>query len=765
MSAPFFHRNSIPFLTAIVIGATIFLLIFLIPDQTRVLQRAYKDRDYDRIEKILAKAQAKTPDSKDPLYEFLTATLDLRKEVASEESGRINSFATRRLADICLGLLGQKEVSTLALELLADTLAHSNSDKDIQIIASKLPQSFTLEQTKKFWQMVEDDARRIGNPTGEVCAAIALSNGSAKSTLQIARLWELANQPAKATAQIKDWFDRHLGALPDDAAPLLSKYIQILRANNQNSEALDLLTECHQELGSKLLGVEVIELIAQTALASGRSPEVIPTLKAWLRRHADDEKIWLYLSDMAMGSGDQKLAATAIQNYLRLHPDDEAKQFMYAKALEWSGQPDAAFDAYLPLAAGGSRLALDRLMALATSLHRETELTAILPKFLPEKGTSADLLALANAYVLEGNYADARKLFIRHLEVKPDDLVVLQSLAEIDVEDQLFADARALYERALKIAPEDSAFAHKLVNLDWLEGRFDGIIEKLRTLAEKTKDPLIIQQLYTAAESLGDYEALIHAAELKIATDPQTPATLYRNLSYFYTVLNRNVEALDTIKRGQKQFPASPYFRQELVLRLLAIEEKKEALQELSGWINEQSPRDMKILYVTLLVNDGKPKDALKFLQGGFSVAQKKNREILQLTGELLETQGRYKEAEMVFRDLLKMAPDRVAYQLALARALGGQHRERDMRGVLASIDLAKHPEAMKQVAQVYLDLEDYRAGAALLRRYVTGESGKDDALAWRMLGDATLSTGDPERAKRAYRKALQLASKEITAT
>lgn len=752
-----FRIDSLPVLALLVIAATVALLVFLIPDRNRVLERALKDKDFSRIEKILSAPNGGREAAKPELRALLEAWLDLNKTVSALQGGVLDAASVQRLAQPFLPLLGDKLVSGSALEGLAETLAHSGSPEVVEKISGGL--AIPEGQRAELWRMVESSAKRAGNPSAEACAVQALSDGRPQTVLRIAGLWRRANRPGEAIAALKSWFDTH--PHPADAGPLASFYVEILRQENRNSEALDFLLAHRIEIESGVSGSDVMAMIARTSLASGRSAAALPVLHEWLLSHPDNAEIWLLLSDMAMGAGDQGLAARALDNYLRLHPDDAARKFALAKVLEWNGQPGKAMDAYLPLAAEGSRPALDRLLALAYGLHREADLARVLPKFLPESGTSPELLTLASLLVLEGDYDGARKLYLRHLAAEPEDIDPIKRLAEIDMEEQLFDKARELFLRAQKLAPTDTEIEHHLVRLDWLAGRYDGMVDRLRKLAVQTKDPGIIEEFYSAAVSLGDIPALIEAMELKIANDPATPAENYQVLAYYNALLGRANEAKNALARGREQFPRSAYFRQELAYRLVAEGNYPAALKELGGAINAASPKELKSLYAFLLANSGRPKDALKFLQESLSGAEKNDPEILALTGNLFEAEGRFREAAAVYREAVRLAPGNPEFQMSLARTLGGQGRTREMQAVLARIDLSRHPGATRDAAQVYLDIEHYREASALLRRHLAGAGGSGDSLAWRMLGDATLSSGDPERAKRAYRRALQLALKE----
>jgi len=764
MKAGKFRPGSLPFLIGMVIAATVLVLVLLIPGHEQVLERALADRDFPRIARLTdatpGSARAKNPD----LFAVLKAWLDLDRAVSAAGAQGFDAALTAKLSAPFVSLLKNKKYATSAKDGLAEALAHSSSPEEIAKTIAALPEGFAAAGTTQLWLAIATTAKQVGNPVAAACAAGALSDGSPASTLKIATLWQQANLPQRGIAAIKDWLEKNPGPIEKESAPLAGLYIELLREENLNGEALDFLIANQKTLKGLLPGREFIDAVSRTALASGRSADAVPILKAWDHEHPDDADSWLLLANLAMGVGDQKSAASALTSYLKLHPDDKNVQFLRAQTLEWSGEPGKAFDAYLPLAADGSRPAVDRLIALAPGLFREAELAKVLPQFLPETGTSPDLLTLARLYVLERKYEEARVLFRRHLGVKPDDLNVIKSLAEIDFEDQLFEEARALYTHAHKLDPTSIEFEHKLVRLDWLEGRYEGVVDRLRSLAERTKDPDIIQEFYSASESLGDISALVEAMELKLATEPNAPSDTYRNLAYYNSMLGRPDAARDAIARGLKRFPDSRYFREDLAYRLVAAGDPAAALKELDGKVGSDSPLDLKSTYAYLLIQAGRQKDALKFLQDSLSANEKQSADILDLTGDLLESAGRFREAEAIYRDAVQRFPGHPKFQLSLARALGAQGREREMRAVLAGIDLDKHPGASRDAAQVYLDLEDYRQGAALLRRYLAGPKGADDSMAWRMLGDATLSSGDPERAKRAYRRALQLVTRETKA-
>ena len=746
--------DSLPVLAAIVIAATVALLFFLIPNRDRVLERALADKDFSRIEKFLSsESGVENPN----LRALLAGWLDLNSSLAAASGGLLDAPSVVRLAGPFLSLLGKKSFSASALDGLSKTLAHSGSPEEIEKLAATLPPGERL----LVWRAVETAAKAAGNPVALACAARALSDGSVGTALAVAALWQRAGRPDEAAATARAWFDAHPEPFSGEAVPLAALYLGLLRQENRNGEALDFLL-AHRSLLDH--GSEMADLLARSALATGRSADALPALDDWLRAHPDNADIWLLFADMAMGAGRQELAARALENYLRLHPDDEARQFTRAKALEWSGHPGEAADAYLPLAEKGSRPALDRLIALAPGLHREADLARVLPRFLPESGTSPELVLLASLLVLEGDYDGARTLYHRHLAASPDDLKSLKNLAEIDMEDQLFGEARELFLRAQSLAPTDAAIAHSLVRLDWLEGRYDGVVGRLRQLAAQTKDPSIIQEFYSAAESLGDIPALVEAMELKITHDPEVPADTYRNLAYFNTLLGRKADAKRALERGRDKFAGSTFFREELAAKLASEGEVAGALRELDGRVGPDSPKDLKSLYAYLLNRANRAVDALEFLKKSLSAQEKSDPEFLELTGNLFEELGRFRDAEATYREAVRVAPARIEFQLSLARSLGAQGRDREMQSVLSRIDLANHPEAARDAAQVYLDIENYREASALLRRYLSSAKGSGDSLAWRMLGDATLSTGDPARAKRAYRKSLELVLKEPSA-
>lgn len=753
--------GSIVILMAMVIGVTVIVLLFLIPDNDQVLERALADRDFPRVAKLYGATPEATRLKNPELFRLLNAWVELERAISKDGASQFDASLTEKLSASFLVLLQDKKYASSARDGLAEVLAHSSSPEEIEQIRNTLPEGFSTNQKTRLWQAVASAAKSVGNPVAAAYAAEALSDGGPASILEIASLWQQADRPLKGIETIKNWFNQHPELIEPAVAPLAVLYLKLLRQENLNDQALDFLMANQKSLPMVMPGREFIDLLSQTALASGRSAEALPILKAWDHDHPDDADSWLLLANLAMGVGDQNSAANALKNYLRLHPGDEKFQFLHAQTLEWSGKLGEAFDTYLPLAASGSRAAVDRLIALAPGLFREPELANVLGRFLPETGTSPDLVMLAKLYVLEGKYEEARDLFRRHLSIRPDDIDVIRRLAEIDWTDQLFEETRKLYAHAHQLEPDNLVFEHKLVQLDWLEGRYEGVVERLRSLAQKTKDPDIIQEFYSASESLGDIPALVEAIELKLSVQPNAAANTYRTLAYYNTMLGRPEAARDAIARGMKHFPESSQFRTELAYRLIAAGDPRAALNELDGKVGSDSASDLKSTYAYLLLEAGRKKDALKFLQDSLTPKEKEAPEVMELTGSLLEDAGRFSEAEALYREALRLQPGLAKSQLSLARALGAQGREKEMRAVLAGIDLDKHPAAAREAAQVYLDLEDYRQGAALLRRYLAGAKGAGDSLAWRMLGDATLSSGDTERAKRAYRHAVQLVTRE----
>jgi len=726
------------------IGAAGLAIFFLIPRTGQLLYRAMLDNDLPLIRSILERSG----EGEDPIHKMARAHLRV-----ADEPGRLDGNATVSLSEPFLAGLADRRLAPLAISGLEQVLARATRPEDVGAILARVPSTDRAAAARA----VLAAALAEGNPAAAAEASEAVPSPPPASAVESARLWRKADRVDRAVAALEGWFSKNPPPWPPDAAPAAETLLGLYAEENQNARALEFLSARSDALADLLGGETWARALVAAALASGKPGAGTGPLRTWLEAHPDHPGLWLSLADLAIQSGNPPLAAEANRRFLEQNPDDRERRLRMAAQLEWAGEPGKAFEAWLPLAAEGSREALDRLIALAPGLKRTQDLTGVLPKFLPSQGTSPELLLLARLLVEQCSYEDARKLFRQHLSAQPDDLGVILELARLDEVDEIFDEARDLYLRAEKLDPDDPEIARAIARLDWIEGRYDGLVARLGNLARKTKDSDIIQQYYSAAESLGEIPALIEATELKIATAKKTDPNFFRILAYHHALLGEEDAAQDALRRAAAAFPSMRGFQTDLAYRLSAAGKPAEALAAL-GPVGAGAPAEVKLLYGELLAASGKRAEALAFLENALPPAASDDPAYLEFMADLMESAGRAAVAEAILRKLALKKPGDSRILLALARSLGAQGKKREMRDVLRPIDLSGEPVLRRDVAQLYMDLEEYPSASALLRSYLASDAGRPDQLGWRMLGDSLLSSGDPVNAKRAYRRSLGLA-------
>ena len=162
---------------------------------------------------------------------------------------------------------------------------------------------------------------------------------------------------------------------------------------------------------------------------------------------------------------------------------------------------------------------------------------------------------------------------------------------------------------------------------------------------------------------------------------------------------------------------------------------------------------------VNLLVAAGDWKAAAAAIEGGMPYADPGERG-RQLLAVCYRNEGRYREAALAYRDLLRRDPSSSVLLVGLAFCL-----DKDKKSDYALALLEKAPAAAKEAVEpwilqgaLYLRTERTEAAVDALRRAT--EIGPDDARAWRNLGLLYRRQGLAEFAERCLSRAEELGAK-----
>jgi tetratricopeptide (TPR) repeat protein len=737
-------------LTLLVVGL---LAIGLIPSSIALMERMIEDDDAARAKEWLDRS-ATGPDS----LARAVARLMVARHEAKAAAGK--QLIGGEAAEVLL--VEYKKIwahpgavaSALAQIEAARFFGHSRLPPEaLAAWAESLP-----ERDRAAWlARVTGEAELAGNP-GMSAAALRLALGGkppdAAQVLRLAELWEAADRSDEGLRDLRRFMEAQAEPLPKEAVEALPTFVRLLRAANRNHEAFEVIRSRRRDAEAILGEREALDLLAATAVQSGREREMLPEIAAWLERHPMDAALWRKYGDLAAADGGLETAAIAYRRLVELEPNHPQNRSRLAQIAEWTGKPEEAFALYLGLAREGDRPALDRLQALNPGLYRDAEMREVLAQFVGRDGTSPELLQLAGLHAQFRDYGSAKALYHRHLEARPQDVDVWAKLANLYLQDEEMREALAAYERASALAPKDAGLRYEIARSLYIIGEYFQAHEMLRSLAHETRKEAIIAEYEVSSASLGIYDDLVDAYRLKIEIFPEPAAEDYLALAYYLRLQGRLDEAAEVLTQGALRFKGMPGLLQAAAVARADEGDYAQALQLLLGKVSGASPADIQEFYVNLLVLANRPGEGLAFLRKVMSSELRDRPEMLAAAGNFAEQLGKYAEAENYFRRAYDAQPKDLDRIGDLARIYGRLGRKEQTRALVPMMLVSDSPQRFKRAAEVLIDLGEYQPAIRMLRGYL-GLQPAADPLAWRTLGDALLSSGEPQAAKRAYRRAL----------
>ncbi|HIH69517.1 tetratricopeptide repeat protein [Methermicoccus shengliensis] len=139
------------------------------------------------------------------------------------------------------------------------------------------------------------------------------------------------------------------------------------------------------------------------------------------------------------------------------------------------------------------------------------------------------LYGVANClYALE-SYAEAIEYYERALDVQPDNVVLLNNIANAYYALKRYEDAIAYYERALRVDPANEVVLENLANAQYAAGDYEGADATLKKL-ERVRLPTYILTARTLMER-GNYTGAIQYYQRALDVEPENISLLVE-LSY-----------------------------------------------------------------------------------------------------------------------------------------------------------------------------------------------------------------------------------------
>ena len=232
---------------------------------------------------------------------------------------------------------------------------------------------------------------------------------------------------------------------------------------------------------------------------------------------------------------------------VRLAPDSAAYEFTLAQALQDAGHPKEALEHY--------RAVLARNDTYPETYHN-----------------------MGIIYRFEGDTAEARRLFEKAVEMRPDFASAYVNLALIERDEGRTDEALLLLDRAVKADPDYAeAYAQKGVTYR-LTGRFDQALEQYEQALSLSENPVYWNGIGITFERLDRLDDAFHAYCRAIELDPSF-ADAYNNRANVYVKFGKHWQAEDDYKKAVKLDPKFASAYNNLGALLYDHERYEEALE------------------------------------------------------------------------------------------------------------------------------------------------------------------------------------------
>jgi tetratricopeptide (TPR) repeat protein len=335
--------------------------------------------------------------------------------------------------------------------------------------------------------------------------------------------------------------------------------------------------------------------LADIDLIQHRPQEAVQQANDILKTRPNDRRARLLYASGLMGTGDGEAARAVLTRLAKDFPHDSEPQVEmglialaernFPRAVEILGQHRASGDART-------------LAALANAYMNEKQFDqarAILNEGLGKWPGSSDLLEqLARTEALAGHYDLALAQFEKLLASDPKSIVLRRQLAEVcDLQGDL-SHAIAYYRQAHDLAADDVTVAVSLADALARAGQMDEA-RKLYQGVVKTHPenaPALNNAAFFLADTAGDLDEALRLATNALAKNPGQPS-FSDTIGYIYLKKGMLDSAIQSFSMLARRYPDSASFRYHLGLALFQKGEKAVARKELQAALaNHPSPQE-----------------------------------------------------------------------------------------------------------------------------------------------------------------------------
>ncbi len=630
----------------------------------------------------------------------------------------------------------------------------------IEKLIQKKTNGYTDQKIFELITMFKDRALAEANVTaaaGIYTTAFPLGLIDLESSREIVRLWRMNAKPEMALSQLlrvtkgKVFDDDDLLAFVDLRVGLLKELGQI----NDAYLLFKSYVEVHPEV---LVKDDVFGKLKSLAIESDHVDNVVSFYKLRLDHISDRKETLLdYIEELIklQKLQDVKGIISEEPSIFEGVPDLERS---YAQLLEWSSEPESAFNYYKKLAMASDEKSLARMKDLYTGLMRDREYAEALAVFVKEGNDPVLGYELAKLYVRLGRYDEAIDLIKESVSQIDKDLhVYYLDLADIYRTTYRFDEAKGALALADNYKPGDANIKRQIAEIQVFVGDYDNALSEYEVLFNQYQNDGDLDAVISLAFSSRNMELYHKFLEMKVRKKINVKVQNYLDLIFYYAEnkqLEKSYEFLDLA------FQHYPNEKEIVKLVFINYQDRKaydDAFAMLKKYpdLLDDSLIYTSFIYLTInsrsnaLLEHDLPLRSKN--QSGFI----KNGMIQKAIADYYISQQRIDEAIVIYEHLLKNSPKDIDLILGYVMALSSKGRKDEVLVLLEPIlESDQKEKAYELAALVYTELGDFEKAEKYQIAYI--KSGKrNNYYGLGFLGDIRLSRGDDTGSERAYRSSL----------